>query len=138
MAEVSVSRALPTPAQNVWELIGNFGDISWMPAGTPVELEGSGPGMVRVIGAGDQKIREVLEICDPEQRTLTYTIGKGVPFPVTDYRSTMSVKETSEGCELEWGCRFEPDGVTEAEAGNAIKQMYAVMIGWVAERAAKA
>jgi len=137
MSEVSVKRVIDLPAQKVWDLISDFGDTSWMPTGTPAEVEGAGPGMARVIGAGDQKIREVLEACDVDARTLVYTIPEGVPFPVTGYRSSMVVSDSGDGCELEWSCSFEPDGVSEEQAAAAIEGMYGVMIGWVAERAAK-
>ena len=137
MSEVSMKRTLEVPASRVWDLIADFGDISWMPAGTQADVEGDGPGMARVIHAGDRKIREVLESRDAESRTLVYTIPEGVPFPVTGYRSTMIVNDSDAGCELEWRCSFEPDGVSEDQAGAAIEGMYAVMIGWVAERAAQ-
>jgi hypothetical protein len=137
MSEVSVKRTLAVPARKVWDLISDFGDVSWMPAGTPAVVEGSGPGMARVIGGGERKIREVLEARDAVARTLTYTIPEGVPFPVTGYRSTMLVSDAGDGCELEWRCSFEPAGVSEEQAAAAIEGMYGVMIGWVAERAAQ-
>lgn len=135
MAEVSVKREVEVSAEKLWAVVEAFGDISWMPAGTHAELEGEGPGMARVIGAGDQSIREVLESCDADTRTLVYTIPENLPFPVTDYRSTMIVRESGGGSELEWSCSFEPDGVPEAEASATIEGMYGVMIGWVADRA---
>jgi len=137
MGEVRVRRGLGVPAAKVWSVIADFGDVSWMPAGTRAEVEGDGPGMARVIGAGERTIREVLESRDSDTRTLVYTIPEGVPFPVTDYRATMIVADADDGCELEWRCSFEPAGVSEAEAAAAIEGMYGVMIGWVADRAAQ-
>ncbi len=32
---------------------------------------------------------------------------------------------------LSWTCDFEPDGVTEEEAGKTVETMYGVMMGWV-------
>jgi hypothetical protein len=137
MATVKVSRTVEVPAQRVWELIADFGDVSWMPAGTQVTVEGEGPGMKRIIAAGDRSIHEVLESRDPEQRTLAYAIPQGVPFPVTGYRSTIRVADADGGCEITWTGSFEPSGATESEAAAAIEGMYGVMIGWVADRAAR-
>jgi hypothetical protein len=137
MSEASVKRVLDVPAQKVWDLIADFGDVSWMPAGTQVEIEGDGPGMARLIGADEQTIREVLESRDAETRTLVYTIPEGIPFPVTGYRATMIVGDSGDGCELEWRCSFEPDGVSEEQAVGIIEGMYGAMIGWVADRAAQ-
>ncbi|MAE94916.1 MAG: hypothetical protein CL910_09680 [Deltaproteobacteria bacterium] len=135
MGRATVTQAMNAPADAVWQLISDFGDTSWMPGGTPVELEGEGPGMARIIVAGpDTRIREQLESLDPASRTLVYTIPEGVPFPVTGYRSTMVVEPTDEGSNLTWSCEFEADGVSEAEAQAAIEQMYGVMAGWVRDR----
>jgi hypothetical protein len=76
MAHVTVKQKMGHPAEKVWALVADFGDISWMPAGTPAEIEGEGPGMARIIGGA---IREQLESIDPASRTLVYTIPEGIP-----------------------------------------------------------
>ncbi len=134
MGQASVTRTVDVPADALWKLIEDFGDTSWMPAGTPSEVVGEGPGMARLIGPPDQAIREQLESVDPASRTLVYTIPENVPFPVSGYRSTLQVREAGTGSELTWSCEFQPDG-SEDEARAAIEQMYGVMIGWIAERA---
>lgn len=136
MAQISVKQTVAVPADRLWALLADFGNISWMPAGTTADIEGEGIGMARIIG-GAQGIREVLESLDAGTRTLEYSIPENVPFPVTGYRATMKVSASGEGSEFEWSCRFEPDGVEEAQAGAQIEQMYGVMIGWIAEAAAK-
>jgi len=131
MAHVTVKQKMGHPAEKVWALVADFGDISWMPAGTPAEVEGEGPGMARIIGGA---IREQLESIDPASRTLVYTIPEGIPFPVTGYRSTMTVTAVGADSELSWSCSFEPDGVAEEQAATMIEGMYGQMIGWVRER----
>jgi hypothetical protein len=131
MAQVTVRQKMGQPGEKVWALVGDFGDVSWMPGGTTAELEGEGPGMARIIGGA---IREQLESIDPAKRTLVYTIPEGIPFPVTGYRSTMTVAGDGDDCELTWSCSFEPDGVPEEQAVAIIEGMYGQMIGWVRER----
>jgi len=135
MGQVTVKQAIDAPAERVWALLADFGNISWMPAGTTAEIEGEGVGMARVIGGPDQGIREVLESRDAEKRTLVYSIPENIPFPVTGYRATMVVSEAGAGSELSWTCSFEPDGVEEAQAAAQIEGMYGVMIGWIGDAA---
>ena len=135
MASAGVKQPIPAPADRLWALIADFGDTSWMPGGGgDVTLEGEGPGMARIIRAGDQQIREELVSVDPATRTLVYTIPEGVPFPVDGYRSTVVVTGDDSGSELEWRCEFEPAGVSEDEAVQMIQGMYGTMIGWVRDR----
>lgn len=136
MANAVVKQALDVPPDKLWGLVAAFGDTSWMPAGTQVRLEGSGPGMARYISAGpDKVIQERLESVDAASRTLVYTIPVNVPFPAKDYRATMRVTPSGTGCELEWGASFTPVNAPEAEVAKAIQGLYGLMIGWLAARA---
>lgn len=137
MASATVRQVVDVPADKMWRLVSAFGDTSWMPAGTQVRLEGSGPGMTRSITAGPDKIiQERLVSVDAATRTLVYAIPVNVPFPVTDYRATMRVTPSGSGCEVEWGASFTPVGnASEAEIAPAIQGMYGMMIGWLAARA---
>ena len=132
MASVSLTRELEQSADQVWALVEDFGNISWMPAGTECRLEGEGPGMVRHIGAGAMTLAETLVSLDPESRTLVYEIPGEVPFPATDYRSTMVVREKGSGSELEWSCTYEPVG-DAATAQATMEGLYNTLIGWVAD-----
>ena len=136
MGEARVKQAIPAAADRVWALVADFGNTSWMPGGGgSVEVVGSGPGMARIISAGDQKIHEVMESSDQESRTLVYTIPEGVPFPVTGYRSTMHVTGDDSTAELEWSCTFEPEG-DEAQSTQMIEGMYGTMVGWIRDHLA--
>lgn len=137
MARAVVKQSLGVAADKAWGLIADFGNVSWMPAGTQVDLEGSGPGMARIIQAGDTRIAERLESVDEASRTLIYAIPENVPFPVSDYRSTMVVTGDDAESELEWSCSFEPVGVSESEASAMIEGMYTAMAGWIRDRLAK-
>ncbi|MBW2244269.1 MAG: SRPBCC family protein [Deltaproteobacteria bacterium] len=136
MGHASVKKTLDVSADALWKVVQDFGNTSWMPAGTPAEIVGEGPGMARLIGAPGQQIREQLESVDEASRTLVYSIPENVPFPVTNYRATMQVRQEGEGSELTWSCEFEPNDGAEEKARTAIEGMYAVMIGWIGEKAA--
>ncbi len=137
MALATVRERIDLPAERVWSLVADFGDTSWMPGVAGVEVEGQGPGMARLVPAGDAKIREQLESIDPAARSLVYTIPENVPFPVEGYRSTMTVHAAGDdACELEWSCEASPSaGEDRAAVAAAIEGMYKVMVGWIADRA---
>ncbi len=132
MASVKVTRELEQSVDRVWGLVSDFGSIGWMPEGTEVRLEGEGPGMIRHIGAAGTTLHETLESLDHDTKTLVYTIPGELPFPASDYRSTMVVRAKGGGSELEWSCTFEPKGDPDA-AQTVMEGLYNTLMGWVAD-----
>jgi len=138
MAQVVVKEAIDTPPERLWRLVADFGDVRWIPGGERARTEGTGPGMVRIMGAGGAEIRERLESRDEAARTIVYTIPQGLPMPITDYRATMTVRSINDRqSELEWSCTFKPAGVPEAEAKAQVDNLYHMMIGWIRDYLAK-
>jgi hypothetical protein len=133
MARVVVKESLAFPAGEVWDLISDFGNVSWIQGLAKSEVRGKGPGMVRLMYAGDgPPIHERLESLDAKSRTLRYSIPENIPFPVSDYRATMQLREAGPGrCELEWSCELTPQGIPEAQAVAMLEGMYKTMIGWL-------
>ena len=92
MVEVLVKAEVAAPADRLWKLVADFGDVSWMNGVSRSEVDGSGVGMVRSIYAGDAPpVREQLESLDETQRRIGYTITEGNPLPVKDYHAAMQV-----------------------------------------------
>ena len=131
MAELAVNRTLDAPTDALWKLVRDFGNVHWIPGGEHAKLEGSGPGMVRVLVGPDGSVRERLESVDEADQSIVYTITEGLPFPVTGYRATMRVSDADGKGRLDWSCSFEPEGVSEAEAAKGIEAMYGIMMGWI-------
>ena len=130
MGEATVKAEMGVSAQTLWKLVEDFGRIPWIPGGDEVEVTGEGVGMIRSLAGG--AVREKLEIVDPGQMRIGYTILAGLPVPATDYHATMTVRALSEGrCELDWSCRFVPDGVSDEEAAAQFRGLYEMMIGWI-------
>jgi len=131
MGEYSIKQEIGVPAQRLWDLAADFGNVGWIQGLEKVEVKGDGPGMVRIVNGA---IHEKLETLDPARRVLTYTIGEGLPFPVKNYHSTMKIEAAgADRCSLEWTCRAEPDGVTDEQVGEMIRGMYTTMIGWITD-----
>ena len=129
MAIFEVKGEIPVPAEKLWKVIRDFGNVDWIPGLSGVKVVGSGPGMTRIINGA---IHEKLESLDDSARSLTYTILQGMPLPIKNYHSTMKVEPAGAGkSQLTWTCRADPDGVPEEQARQAVTGMYQVMIGWI-------
>lgn len=119
MAQASASIDIPVPADQVWQLIGGFGSLpDWLPYIPKSEL--SEGGRVRRLATPDgATIVERLVAFDQAARSYSYAILQA-PFPVTNYLSTLRVKEASggNGSHVEWSGQFRPNGVSEEQASR--------------------
>ncbi|MGF6771914.1 hypothetical protein P3T18_004401 [Paraburkholderia sp. GAS199] len=124
MAEASTSIEIPSPAAEVWQLIGGFGSLpDWLPYIPKSEL--SEGGRVRhLANPNGDAIVERLIAFDEAKRSYSYAILQA-PFPVKDYQSTLSVLETGAGsCRVEWSGRFTPVSVSDQEASMLFRGIY--------------
>ena len=135
MTQVSVSADFDVSSDRLWQVVADFGNVAWIPGMGSVRVEGDGPGMTRYLPAGDKEIHERLESLDDEARTLVYTIPNNIPFPVTNYRATMTVEDDGAGSRLIWTCTCEPDGISERQAEDTVRGLYDMMIGWIRDYA---
>jgi hypothetical protein len=121
----SVVREFGIPAEDLWELIGDFGNMAkW--SGTGPEScvqDGEGIGSLRTITlANGQKIVDRLEASDDLRYTYSI-VSSSLPF--SSYRATMAVAPVGTSrSQLTWSGEFEPKGITDAEAIEATEGMY--------------
>jgi len=120
MAEVYMSKEVPSAPDVLWEKIGDFLGLDKWVSGIP-PMESDNDGKVRRIGSGDNAIVE--ELVDSGERSYSYKIVQG-PLPVKDYVSTLSVSPSGDGSLVEWKSTFEPDGVPTEQAVMIIQGIY--------------
>src|SRR5262249_33771511 len=79
----------------------------------------------RLADAGGDTVIERLVAFDHAARSYSYSILQA-PFPVTDYMSTLRVRETDGGTRSrgEWSGRFTPRGVSDQEACQLFQRIY--------------
>lgn len=123
MSKVSMAANLGVPPQQVWELIGNFSNISsWHPAVEKDELEDGGTvRRLHLVGGG-----EIVEKLEPSEgeKTYRYSIVSS-PLPVMNYSAQIRVIEDGDGARVEWTSEFDPSaGATETDAVAAIQGVY--------------
>lgn len=125
MAKVSSSTELPVSAKTVWAVIGNFNALpDWHPAVEKSELKKENGSTVRKLSlVGGGSIEEKLEQVDDKERRYTYTILSG-PLPVSNYTATLKVRDSGNGCSVEWSSEFEAKGAPESDAVAAISGIY--------------
>ncbi|NLP62714.1 SRPBCC family protein [Paraburkholderia sacchari] len=125
MAQASASIRIPDSADSVWQLIGGFNSLpDWLPYIPSSEL--SEGGRVRHLANPDgETIVERLEAFDNRARSYTYSILEA-PFPVTEYRSTLQVREIDGGhaAQVDWSGEFTPSGVSDEEASRLFEGIY--------------
>jgi hypothetical protein len=133
VAHARATGEIDAPADVVYELLADFGDVGWMRGVTRVEVEGKGPGMRRSIFAGgDEAVVEELESVDPGALRVSYTIPHNNPLPVADYQASCTAVDLGGGrSRLDWEADFTPVGVDEDAAVARVEAMYGVLIGWV-------
>jgi hypothetical protein len=62
MGKTTVKAEFSAPAEELWALVRDFGNVPWIPGGDEATVEGEGVGMIRVLMGG--AVREQLEHID--------------------------------------------------------------------------
>ncbi len=142
MVDVKLIKELNFSADQVWALLGDYGNMNWMDGPPRHEVIGEGIGMIRrVLMEGMDPIDEVLETHDDASMSYSYTIPRGLPLPVTDYRSSCRVEAIDpQRSRVHWSCVCHPtDENMSAEDVQALLQdTYSTMLGWLEDYLSKA
>lgn len=116
---------IPASPDRVWQLIGGFNSLpDWLPY-IPSSEVSQGGRVRRLANPDGSVIVERLEAFNDMERSYTYSIMES-PFPVTDYLSTIHVRELvgSKSSLVEWSGSFTPVGVSDEEATNLFHGIY--------------
>ncbi|WP_351231558.1 SRPBCC family protein [Streptomyces sp. NPDC002133] len=124
MAKTTAGIDIAVTPDRVWQLMGGFGSLpDWLPYIADSTLSEGGRVRSLTNEEGDV-IVERLEAFDNEARTYTYSILQA-PFPVTAYRSTLTVKEVAGArSRVEWSGTFTPAGTSQEEAVTLFHDIY--------------
>ncbi len=134
--KVLITQNIAAPPDNVWNLIGDFQDMSWHPAVVTTRGEGGNqPGATRTLtlGSGGQ-IHEKLEKYDADKRSIFYRIEQVdvTVLPVTNYSSWLTVKPADGGSSVTWKGAFyrgypnndPPPELSDQAAVDAVSAVY--------------
>lgn len=131
MLELEMTVALASPAESVWNVIGNFNGLpDWHPwvesSALEAALGGIGRRVTNVGGtAGRRELTERLVFFDGRNREYAYTIVAG-PAPFADYEGRFRVVPNGENrSTFHFKGRFKAaPGKTDAEAIERIRTFY--------------
>ncbi|MEP5765450.1 MAG: SRPBCC family protein [Halieaceae bacterium] len=120
MVAVNLVRELDFPVSDVWPVLADYGNMEWAMGPPRVEVIGEGIGMIRrILMDGMEPIDEVLEVMDHKAMTYSYSIPRGLPLPLTDYRSTARVEAMENGkARVFWSCQCTPTDPSMTEAAT--------------------
>ncbi len=142
MAEFVVDKEIEGSVDAVWNVVADFGGLTWAPGIESCEVEGpEGVGQIRKVKTGPVEIHERLEEIDRAARRLRYSIVQG-PLPVDNYLATVELTDAGAGrTQVRWGARFEaPDGMDEGTVkaiAGGVEGSYSGMVDALATAASK-
>lgn len=128
---LKIQRDFDFPITRVWDVLGDFGNIGWGAPGIQVDQIGTGPGMTRRLHMpGMEPIDEVLEAIDHSDRRFSYTIPRGMPMPITNYRAEVELESLGDNrCRVHWGAVGDATGdFTGEQAAEILNGAYTQML----------
>lgn len=130
MAQVEAEHVFALPVDDLWAILGDFGQTGkW--SGRPPQAcvqEGEGIGALRTLHLEDGRV--IIDRLEAQSDySYTYSIVSS-PLPYKRYRATMAVEPVDAGHSLfRWTGEFEPLGISEEQAIAFTRNVYAMGIG---------
>jgi uncharacterized protein YndB with AHSA1/START domain len=128
---VSITATIDAPITTVWALVADFANLTrWHPAVERCEATGNTPGATRKIFFADWWAEERLDVLDPAQHILGYSIiGSDVP-PVIGVRGTIGLTKLDEGrTSIVWESGLPPENPNAATVNAGLEAYYPTRIG---------
>jgi hypothetical protein len=124
---VTVVEELDVPADFLWQTISDFEHIDRWTDLKVRAIEGSGIGCQRTVEMeSGALVTECLLVCDPARMVFGYGIVAPNPYPMYDYRSTVTIEKISDQrCRLTWVGDYVPIGGTDpVRTDNLLRKVY--------------
>jgi carbon monoxide dehydrogenase subunit G len=112
MGEARAETRIERSADDVWAVIGDYGELGWMPGVDTCEMDGDTD---RVLGMFGMRIVERELAHDDAGRTLTYGIVDGDMKPEV-HEATITVTPEGDASTVTWDVRTD-DGMVEVMKG---------------------
>ena len=121
---VYVREEIDAPAQAVWRLVRDFGDVNAWVDGEVVKTEGTGIGMVRHVDAAAGRVVERCEAHDERAMSFAYRLLAS-PWPFENYVATVKLSEREPGkTTIEWSSIFEVDNDNTQRVIRGLERTY--------------
>lgn len=131
-ARVEATRKLDFSAAQAWNVLGDFGNHTWVPSVRHADLVGQGVGAIRRLTTDAGVVDERLDAWDQYSMTYSYSIVGHISYPVEDYRVWVRVESlTSDSSSVRWRAEFNAVGIPVAEAENVMERVYISIGDWL-------
>jgi len=133
---IDIHYDIQAPADAVWSLLENFGDIrAWWPKGQAVDIErvdmeGEGVGCIRhIYNAGfPTAVSERLDFIDPANRKLKLSLVCDRPAGIKRYQATGQISELdADSCRMTYHSEFETEEGQAERAKEFLLGAYQLM-----------
>lgn len=134
--EIRVSAELAAPADSIWRLLADFGNIQrWWPNDgairiEDVQIEGQGIGMIRhILNQGARhRVSERLDFLDPTGRTLVLSIIGTRPSGITAYIAEAHIVELDGArCRMDYRALVATPPGREEQIREGLAKTYEMM-----------
>jgi hypothetical protein len=130
--KVEASREFAFPADQVWGVLGDFGNHTWIPSVRHVEVLGNGVGSIRRLTTDTGIVDERLDARDEPTRTFAYSVVSAMPYPVEDYRVRVQIEEiTPASSRVHWRAAFRSKVLDVAQAQQTMAAVYVSIGEWL-------
>jgi Polyketide cyclase / dehydrase and lipid transport len=124
---VEVMAQFDIPADFLWRTLSDFEHIDRWSNLKVRSIEGSGIGCLRTVEMeSGVRVTERLLLCDHERRVVSYEVLAPNPYPMLDYRATVTIEATSvERSRLHWVGSYVPTaGLDPAKTDKLLHGVY--------------
>jgi uncharacterized protein YndB with AHSA1/START domain len=122
--EVSRSATFDGAPERVWAVLADpCSIVDWYSAVTACETERKDGRLIRRVTLDEGVFVERIVDYDPDEMRYAYEIVEGAP-QVEGYVATIDVDPAETGAVVTWSGRFEPKGVTSAQAAAFLGSVY--------------
>ena len=126
MTTVQVVEEVAANANDVWQILSDFGGIKVGGAIEAFTIEGEGVGAVRTITMGGGQVIERLDVHDAALHTFAYSIlNEDNPLPVSNYAAQVKITPAGDNaCTVDWRGTFDAKGADEETASTVVRGIY--------------
>ena len=105
MASATAQASIARNPDDLWKVIREFGDLSYMPGIESCTVDGD----VRTVGTMGIEVKEQLRDLDDDTRRISYSIVESPMSNMVSHLCTISVEAEGDGTHLTWTVEVEPD-----------------------------
>eukprot|EP01084_Bolivina_argentea_P242391 406646_1 len=123
LLDVCVEKICDIDVDKLWNILSNFGDVSYSDMVEKCSTENEGKIRNITIKGGGGILSEKLTNVNKNEYSLSYSIIGGDALPVSNYNSVVKLVKMDKGCKIVWKSSFNAKDVSDSLAIATIKEV---------------